>query len=191
MDGADMDGPNKEPNNQQSEQQNQDQEGTLKKNKNSKVSSSKRQKPSKDAKGGEDSSRKRKNSSPWWDHYDKTDDPDFAKCKYCFTLIGSNPINGTSPLANHTKRCKMLPANLDKKQKILNFESQTIVNKDGTTETINVSKPWIFSQEASRSALAKMLIMDELPFMFVEREGMENLTVEQPVILIDETVDDI
>ncbi|KAK1367480.1 hypothetical protein POM88_043041 [Heracleum sosnowskyi] len=80
MDGADMDGANKEPNNQQSEQQNQDQEGTLKKNKNSKVSSSKRQKPSKDAKGGEDSSRKRKNSSPWWDHYDKTDDPDFAKC---------------------------------------------------------------------------------------------------------------
>lgn len=53
----------------------------------------------------------------------------------------------------------------------MNFESQTIVNKDGTTETISVSRPWIYNHETSRSALARMLIMDELPFIFIEREG--------------------
>ena len=164
----DENGTNQQTKNQQHEH---DKEETLEKNKkNVQVSSSQKEKRSR-SKRGDNSSRKRKNASPVWDHYERTDDPDMAKCICCSKLIGCHPDNGTTCLANHTKRCKMLPANLDKKQKILNFESQTIVNKDGTTETINVSKPWIFNQEVSRSALAKMLIMDELPFMFVEREG--------------------
>lgn len=153
---------NELPNNEQTEQE---------QNPGKKKKTFRKGKPPKAPNVSENPPRKRKNASPWWDHYIKTDDPDLAECLYCHTLIGCNPTNGTSCLANHTKRCKKLPANVDKKKKILNLESQTIVNKDGSTETIIVLKPWMFDQEVARNALAKMLIMDELPFMFVEREG--------------------
>ncbi|KAL4291636.1 hypothetical protein GQ457_14G015420 [Hibiscus cannabinus] len=51
------------------------------------------------------------------------------------------------------------------------FESKTKCNADGTIETVSVPKLWRFDQEKIREALAKMVILDELPFSFVEREG--------------------
>ena len=40
---------------------------------------------------------------------------------------------------------------------------------------------WKFDQELCRQALTKMIIMDELPFMFVQREGFKNFcNVMQP-----------
>ncbi|KAL4309888.1 hypothetical protein GQ457_01G012950 [Hibiscus cannabinus] len=47
----------------------------------------------------------------------------------------------------------------------------TKCNADGTIETVSVSKLWRFDQEKIREALARMVIVDELPFSFVEREG--------------------
>ncbi|KAL2937929.1 Zinc finger BED domain-containing protein RICESLEEPER 4 [Bienertia sinuspersici] len=120
------------------------------------------------------SSHKRKNASPWWGHYSKTDDLNFAKCLCCKKFIGHSPNNGTKCLANHTTRCKMLHNSLDKKQKNMNLESQIVVNKEGTIETIKVSKPWIFNQEVARNAHSRMLIVDEPPFMFVKREGFRS-----------------
>lgn len=75
---------------------------------------------------------KRKNQSPFWDHFDKTDDLDYARCKYCDNLIGCSSKNGTS-LANHIRRCKKLPANIDLNQKKLDLHTQTIVTQDGVT----------------------------------------------------------
>ncbi|KAK8659933.1 hypothetical protein V6N13_030123 [Hibiscus sabdariffa] len=53
----------------------------------------------------------------------------------------------------------------------VDFESKTRCNVDGTIETVSVPKLWHFDQEEIRQALAKMVVLDELPFNFVEREG--------------------
>ncbi|KAK8662982.1 hypothetical protein V6N13_024867 [Hibiscus sabdariffa] len=115
---------------------------------------------------------KKKRRSKWWAHFtDNEEDPTFASCKYCQQLIGCSTKNGTTPLANHISRCKKYPPNLDKKQKLIDFESRTLINEDGTTETVSVPKLWKFDQDFCRKKLAKMIIVDELPFAFVEREG--------------------
>ncbi|KAE8690247.1 hypothetical protein F3Y22_tig00110904pilonHSYRG00114 [Hibiscus syriacus] len=114
----------------------------------------------------------RKRKSKWWSHFSvDEEDPTFASCKYCQKLIGCKTKNGTTPLANHISRCKKYPPNLDKKQKLIDFESETLVNEDGSTEIVSVPKCWKFDHDLCRKKLAKMLIVDELPFAFVEREG--------------------
>ncbi|KAK4349183.1 hypothetical protein RND71_031938 [Anisodus tanguticus] len=117
------------------------------------------------------SQRVRKKKSKWWVHYEDTSDPDVARCSHCDVLIGFKGTNGTTPLRNHAQRCKKCPANLDLKQKLIDFELKTITKEDGSTEIVNVPKLRDFDQEFTRKALARMIIVDELPFMFVEREG--------------------
>ena len=39
---------------------------------------------------------------------------------------------------------------------------------------VDVPMLWEFEQEIARRALARMIIVDELPFMFVEREGFRS-----------------
>ncbi|KAL4284773.1 hypothetical protein GQ457_16G007020 [Hibiscus cannabinus] len=114
---------------------------------------------------------KRKRKSKWWAHFSDTEDSAFASCKYCKKLIGCETKNGTTPLANHIKRCKKYPPNLDTKQKLIDFKGETLVSEDGTVETVCVPKLWEFDQDLCRKKLARMLIVDELPFVFVEREG--------------------
>jgi len=60
--------------------------------------------------------------------------------------------------------------NLDRTQKFIDFDSRTIGNQDGSI-TVSVPKCWHFDHGVSRKALARMVILDELPFMFVEHEG--------------------
>ncbi|KAK8675948.1 hypothetical protein V6N13_034006 [Hibiscus sabdariffa] len=115
---------------------------------------------------------KRKKTSKWWAHFSvDEEDTGYASCKYCQHRIGCSTKNGTTPLANHINRCKKYPPNLDKKKKLIDFETKTLVNEDGTTEIVSVPKLWEFDNDLSRKKLAKMLIVDELPFAFVEREG--------------------
>lgn len=94
-----------------------------------------------------------------------------AKCIYCSALIGCASKQGTTPLKNHVERCKSYPPNIDRKQKMIDFESKTIVKEDGSTEIVNAPKLWQFDHDHTRYALARMIIVDELPFMFVEHEG--------------------
>uniref|UniRef100_A0A803MLA2 Uncharacterized protein n=1 Tax=Chenopodium quinoa TaxID=63459 RepID=A0A803MLA2_CHEQI len=66
----------------------------------------------------------------------------------------------------------------DKSQTILDFESRTKINTDGSVQTVNVPKLWRFKHDEIRKALAKMLIVDELPFAFVKREdGLKDMNV--------------
>ncbi|KAL8140058.1 hypothetical protein V2J09_006079 [Rumex salicifolius] len=51
---------------------------------------------------------------------------DHAKCKYCSTLIGCLPKNGTTCLKNHVQRCKKFPANLDRTQKMIELDAEAI-----------------------------------------------------------------
>ncbi|KAL8137592.1 hypothetical protein V2J09_003593 [Rumex salicifolius] len=62
---------------------------------------------------------------------------DFAKCNYCDALIGCASGNRTTPLKNHTKRCKRLPSNLDKKQKMLDVETRTVVGANDGLKDID------------------------------------------------------
>ncbi|KAL4590877.1 hypothetical protein LXL04_003822 [Taraxacum kok-saghyz] len=114
-------------------------------------------------------SRKR---SPWWSHYVVDEEvPDVAEYKYCHAMIGSASKSGTGPLKNHQLSCKLSPQNIiDKKQKLLDLESRTVVSDDGSIETMTIPRLWEFNQDVIRKALSYMLIVDELPFSFVERE---------------------
>lgn len=112
-----------------------------------------------------------KKRSVWWSHFTDCDTPDRAECIYCHKQIGCASKSGTTPLKNHMRICKDYPANIDKKQKLIDLESKTRVSDDGSVETVTVPKLWEFNQELIRKALVKMLILDELPFSFVERAG--------------------
>ncbi|KAK8649290.1 hypothetical protein V6N13_130020 [Hibiscus sabdariffa] len=115
---------------------------------------------------------KKKKVSSAWDHFKTIEgDKEYAECIYCARKISCASANGTNAMKRHTARCKKAPFNLEKTQTILDFESKTKCNADGTIETISVPKLWRFDQEKIREALAKMVIVDELPFSFVEREG--------------------
>lgn len=128
--------------------------------------------PSSDVSSSSSSNGNKRKGSIWWSHFDRmVDDINYAKCKYCDTKIGCAAKNGTTPLANHIKRCKQLPANMDKKQKLMRVETKTIVRDDGVFETISLPSCWQFDQTTCRKALARMIIVDELPFAFVEHEG--------------------
>ncbi|KAL2893491.1 Zinc finger BED domain-containing protein RICESLEEPER 3 [Bienertia sinuspersici] len=115
---------------------------------------------------------KRKKTSNAWDDFNVIPtDENHAKCVYCGTLISCSTRNGTNAMNRHTDRCKKSPFFKGKTQTILNFESRTKINTDGSVETVNIPKLWRFDHDEIRKALAKMLILDELPFAFVEREG--------------------
>ncbi|XP_022874249.1 zinc finger BED domain-containing protein RICESLEEPER 4-like [Olea europaea var. sylvestris] len=106
-----------------------------------------------------------------WDHFTllgSRDDPDVrCKCNYCEVdyACGTKKC-GTSTLSNHlTNQCKKYPGRLvDKKQKILSFETK----KEGSgSNLVAVGQ----SKEECRVACAKMVVLDELPFRFVEGRG--------------------
>ena len=52
----------------------------------------------------------------------------------------------------------------------MDFEYRTIVNIDGTIETVSVLKLWHFNHD-EKKAIGEMIIIDELSFSFVEHEG--------------------
>ncbi|CAI9292065.1 unnamed protein product [Lactuca saligna] len=75
------------------------------------------------------------------------------------------------PFENHATNCKKNPNNIDKRQKLLDLESRTHRSDDGSIETVTIPRLREFNQDVIRKALSNMLVVDELPFSFVEREG--------------------
>ncbi|XP_073016174.1 zinc finger BED domain-containing protein RICESLEEPER 2-like [Primulina eburnea] len=115
-----------------------------------------------------------------WEHFEKYTDSCGAfraKCNYCGSNYAADPTsNGTSSLGNHLKKCKQNPHNMETSQAKIGF--QQISNDQRSEVTLNI---WKYDQELSRKALAKMIIVDELPFSFVEGEGFRYfMTVTQP-----------
>ncbi|XP_055814442.1 zinc finger BED domain-containing protein RICESLEEPER 1-like [Solanum dulcamara] len=108
-----------------------------------------------------------------WPHYEKLleDGINKAKCRYCGkVLLADSTKNGTSGLNKHLKTCPKNP------NKVNNFNSkykQSNLNFPLEGEMCD-GAIWTFDQEASRRALVEMLILDELPFRFVEKEGFKN-----------------
>lgn len=117
--------------------------------------------------------KKRKTMKPRsdiWDHFDTFKDAEGnkkSKCKYCGKEYFSDPSsNGTSSLWKHLNVYKKLPLSGESKQTQLSFQSS------GGNE--GILKKWQFDQKVSRHKLASMIIIDELPFKFVEGEGFKD-----------------
>ncbi|KAG5061801.1 hypothetical protein JHK85_002984 [Glycine max] len=93
-----------------------------------------------------------------WEHFTKKEDGR-TYCKYYNALCATtSSIYGTSNLRRHMQ--------VDKKQKAIVFGS------DGESDPNKVSMKLVdCKQEQTLIALAKMIIIDELAFKFVENEG--------------------
>ena len=122
-----------------------------------------------------------------WGHFEKVKigEGDTSKiktiCNYCQKSYSADSKScGTSNLLAHVPICPKNPNREDlvKRQKTLAFEPI----KDGEdgfhlVSTLSTS----FSVEASRKALAEMIIIDELPFRYVEGYGFKKyVTTLQP-----------
>ncbi|XP_048229561.1 zinc finger BED domain-containing protein RICESLEEPER 2-like [Ricinus communis] len=114
-----------------------------------------------------------------WLHFEKIKNSDGketsrVRCLWCGKNYQGGSAMGTSGLRKHLRvTCKKFPH----KQQLIDAE----IKKDKSQKTltflksINTESPkigtWCFDQEVCRKALVEMIIKDELPFRFVEREG--------------------
>ena len=136
--------------------------------------------PSVVSKTGTGSGRKK---SLAWNHFEKVkvdEGVTMAVCNYCKkSYLADSKSCGTSNLLAHVTICPKNPNKEDKGQKTLAFEPKN----DGDEGFKLVSTT--FSVEASRKALAEMIIIDELPFRCVEGYGFKKyVTTLQPKLLL-------
>jgi hypothetical protein len=73
---------------------------------------------------------------------------------------------------SHLKVCKKFPFVVDKKQKVLVLESK-IENGELGEQNVGSLKAIGYNYDECRQTLAKMVIIDELPFNFVEGRGFK------------------
>lgn len=88
-----------------------------------------------------------------------------AVCNHCKKTFVGNSKSGTSHLASHLKRCTV---------KIYNSKGQptlaTMISTDGAVKV----EAFKFSQDRSRTDLAKMVVKHNYPFNMAEHEFFEN-----------------
>jgi hypothetical protein len=115
-------------------------------------------------------------TSKVWEHFTKLgrgnpEEPK-ATCNYCKKPYKCHSRkNGTSTLWGHVRNCKKNPKNKnnDKRQPTIAYHyKKAAVEGENDTKEIEVHQ---FSIKKIRLALAKMIIVDELPFRFVKHEG--------------------
>ncbi|XP_023896650.1 zinc finger BED domain-containing protein RICESLEEPER 2-like [Quercus suber] len=130
-----------------------------------------------------DCGNNRKKSTAW-DHFEKikiSEGQFKAVCHYCQKTYRANSKgHGTTNLLNHTPNCVKNPNRASLKgQKTLALEPK--MNGEEGFQLV----PTAFIIEASRKALAEMIIIDELPFRFVEGYGFQRYsTTLQPKLQI-------
>ncbi|KAH0634432.1 hypothetical protein KY290_037845 [Solanum tuberosum] len=124
--------------------------------------------------------KERKKRSRAWNHFGLFVDEEGnkkSKCKHCGQDYFADSVkNGTKAMLTHMLTCTKMPKSVDKSQTQIGFQS---VQGGNTSDVVVVS--WKFEQEQCRRALCRMVIVDELPFKFVEKEGFRNfMKVAQP-----------
>ncbi|KAL0724593.1 hypothetical protein Bca4012_039192 [Brassica carinata] len=134
-----------------------------------------------------------KKQSMVWLHFVKMDSGLKAVCKHCSTQITCRTEGGstTSAMLNHLKRCKLY-LNLGVSEEDVDeneakrVKQSTLFHCKGAAKDKEVVPSYLtFNKEDSRRALVRMIIKDELPFRFVEREGFQEfMRVVQPRFII-------
>ncbi|OWM86431.1 hypothetical protein CDL15_Pgr021518 [Punica granatum] len=131
-------------------------------------------------------SRKRKLTSPVWDHFVKCtiDGIEYAFCEHCGAKYKAISKNGTRVLLKHMKKCFNKP--LEEPQTSLNFTRKDEKRKDGFGD---LSCDWEFekahkeednlhsfrfNQEVSQQTLANAIVVDQYPLSMVEFVGFQN-----------------
>ncbi|XP_050895477.1 zinc finger BED domain-containing protein RICESLEEPER 2-like [Lathyrus oleraceus] len=137
---------------------------------------------------GDSGNRKPIKSRSWtWEHFTKIGSR--AKCNWCdVTYAADSQRNDTSNLKHHLlHQCKKFPKeSLDPTQQTLVL--QQLKKEDGNGSG-SVFTGVHFDAEACRKALARMIIVDELPFKFVEGEGfLHFMSVVQPKLSIPKRI---
>ena len=121
----------------------------------------------------------KKKRSRVWEHFEKIKATDEVKCQHCSKIYNYHARKtGTSSLLYHLDRCKSYLA-IENKNDISQLKLIGAFKKDGDGGISNLSVAK-FNEKKIRDAIATMIIVDELPFRFVEREGFRELmrTVE-------------
>ncbi|XP_070019485.1 zinc finger BED domain-containing protein RICESLEEPER 2-like [Nicotiana tabacum] len=112
--------------------------------------------------------RQRKKRSVAWEQFGQIIDLEGNQkgvCKHCKReYFVDSKENGTK--SPHMANCTKMPLDVAKSQSKIAFKPIPGGNK-GDVDII----PWKFDQEQCRKALYRMVIVDELPFSFVEKEG--------------------
>ncbi|KAH1120986.1 hypothetical protein J1N35_004146 [Gossypium stocksii] len=107
-----------------------------------------------------------------WSHFTKfinSDGASKAKCNYCQKEFCCDmKKNGTGSLKYHIGSCKKNPSNV-----VDTSQGQLVLPRKGVEGGEGHLSTWRFDQEACRKGLAKMIVIDELPFKFVESEGFK------------------
>lgn len=107
-----------------------------------------------------------------WNHFTKVENKDGAKekckCNYCKKVFSCPSKGGTTHLLRHitdlkcpTYRKMQINKNVGKSQTLLHLEDKNEI-QDGKLV------PWQFDQVKSRSDLAELIIVQEMPFSFVD-----------------------
>ncbi|KAL1161664.1 hypothetical protein V6Z11_A07G151000 [Gossypium hirsutum] len=92
-----------------------------------------------------------------------------AKCNYCQNEFCCDvKRNGTGSLKYHIGACKKNPSNV-----VDTSQGQLVLPRKGVEGGEGHLSTWRFDQEACRKLLAQMIVIDELPFKFVESEGFK------------------
>ncbi|XP_050211389.1 uncharacterized protein LOC126661578 [Mercurialis annua] len=98
-----------------------------------------------------------------------------AKCKYCARIYNCNAKkNGISTLRTHMIKCTKHPHCIKTKQALLSFQPVSNVGLVGGSDMFNLTA-WKFDQDIVTRAVEYMIVVDELPFTFVEKEGFRKL----------------
>ncbi|KAA0025764.1 zinc finger BED domain-containing protein RICESLEEPER 3-like [Cucumis melo var. makuwa] len=114
--------------------------------------------------------RKNVKQSMVWDHFERLKgDPNDPK--YCGVVYACHSKrNGTGTMKHHLENCKKYPyqKKRDQTQMTLAFKPKDKVG-DNSSQLVCES----FSLDGCRDALVEMIIVDELPFKFVEGKGFK------------------
>ncbi|RYR68788.1 hypothetical protein Ahy_A03g015255 isoform B [Arachis hypogaea] len=107
--------------------------------------------------------------SAYWEYFDrlKVEGEWKAKCKFCKSVLSTNPKNGTKLLRSHVDHyCKRI--------KVVNSRQLSIVEslaKQAHVQKVN-EDVFVFDPSKTRKCVAEMIVLHEYPLSCVDHHGL-------------------